>query len=1349
MKHLRLLCLYVVASLLGMAHSQADVTYEVLTDWSTGPDLRSYKNKLVEGADGDFYGTSAGGGAFGHGCIFRMSPTGDITVLASFTGVSGDLPGAEPQGRLLLASDGDFYGTTKTGGAGNFGTIFQMSSDGTATSIAEFEATNGSHPLAGLVEGDNEEFFGTTNSGGTNGNGTVFKVTTSGVIDILIDASSVFGRFDSGVTVGSDGNIYGITKLGGTNSDGGIFQMGQDGTGTTIFASFNFTGTPVFGPNSELVADADGNFYGTTQEGGAFDTGGKTGGTIYKVTPGGAISTLLSFTGVTGANKGAWPTGGLTLGADGLLYGTTIYGGSGAGDGLGTAFKVTTTGTLTTLTQLSTTSSSLPDGGVIEGTDGNFYGMGLNSIYSLTSAAVFTELADTDRKLGQNPKAGLVEGAAGEFYGVTSTGGYAGDYGTIFKITSAQVYTELGQFNGNPTSGTEGADPFGRLIKGADGNFYGTTSEGGANNFGTVFKMDVSGPSPVITTLVEFTGDTGAKKGSYPYAELCQDTNGDLYGTTMEGGVNGLGTIFKVTTNGVTFSTVLEFDGANGAYPNAGLVKGSGGFFGTTRTGGTTDLGTAFLVTSGGALTTLHDFDGLNGSYPSSTLVEVSAGEFYGTTSQGGTSDLGTIFKVTAMGVQSTLVEFDGTSGTNLGSLPLSGLIKDASNNLYGTTSEGGTDDLGTIFKVTTTGTLTTLFEFTGGTGAVLGAKPSFAPLLLAADGMLYGTSSESGDHGGGTLFRVNLNANPIIPPVVTTGTATAISDTIATLGGSVDPNATATSYYFEYGEDDNYGETTSSQSAGNGTAAANVTANITGLTPGTTYHFRLVATNTGGSFEGLDAEFTTRTFGISEVIAKGDAAPDVSGATFLKFSPPAMNDVERFAFMGKMAIGPGAVTKVNDTGIWAHNGSDDLMLIAREGSTAEDTTGVFTSFGNPVFANNDRVAFLAKLKPGVGGVTAATAAGIWSNTSGTLELVARQGQQVDTLDAGVFFSQFVTFALPHTSGVVFLAKVKGTGIKGSNDMGIWAADETNDLTLVAREGDLFDINGTDKTISTIQFLPTVKIVGGQARGFNNSGALTFRVVFSDKTQGVLTYSGGLISVAITGDDANGVTDSKFKTFSQPAIDGSGNTSFLATMQIGPGDVAKASDTGIWTESGGLTLLAREGVTAEDTNGVFASFSDPVARDDGAVAFYAKLKPGIGGVKASDAAGIWSNISGTLALIARQSQQAEGAETGVLYSAFTSIALPDVGGPVFLAKLKTKKNNVGIWATDDAGVVHIVVRTGDTLTIGGEPKIVKTLEFLPTLLGVSGQTRSFNTAGDLTFRAVFTDKTEAILKVTR
>jgi len=1347
MKYLRLLFLYTIASLLAMPHIQADVTYEVLTDWSTGPNLRGDKNKLIEGADGDFYGTSAAGGAYGHGCIFKMSPTGDVTVLGSFTGVAGDLPGSQPQGRLLLASDGDFYGTTKTGGADNFGTVFQMTPDGTMTLLAEFVGTDGRYPLAGLAEGDNEEFFGATSSGGANDTGTVFKVSTSGVIDVLFDAPGGSGKFETGLTLGSDGNFYGISKQGGANSDGAIFQIPQDGVGTNIFASFNFGAfVHTFGANSELVEDAGGNFYGTTQDGGAFDAGGKTGGTIYKVTSGGVISTLVSFTGTTGANKGAWPTGGLILGADEFLYGTTVYGGSGAGDGLGTVFKVTTTGTLTTLAQLSATSSSLPDGGVIEGSDGNFYGIGANSLYSLSSAAVFTELADTDRKLGQNPKAGLIEDAPGEFYGTTSAGGYVGDFGTIFKITSAQVYTELTQFDGNPLSGgVEGAYPFAGLINGADGNFYGATTEGGANNFGTVFKVT---PSGVLSTLAEFTGNTGAKKGSYPHGALCQDTNGDLYGTTMEGGADGLGTIFKITSGGV-FSTVLEFDGFNGSYPDAGLIKGSGGFFGTTRTGGASDLGTAFMVTSGGVLTALHEFSGTDGSNPSSSLVEVSPGELYGTTSQGGANNLGTIFKVTAMGVQTTLVEFEGTSGTSLGALPLSGLIKDASNNLYGTTSEGGADDLGTIFKVTTTGTLTTLFEFTGDTGAVLGAKPSYAPLLLATDGLLYGTTSESGDHGGGTLFRINLNANPVVPPIVTTGTATAISDTTATLGGSVDPNSTATSYYFEYGEDDNYGETTSSQGAGSGTAAVNVTANITGLTPGTTYHFRLVATNIGGTFEGLDAEFTTRTFGISEVIVKGDAAPDVSGATFLKFSPPAMNDVERFAFMGTMAVAPGGVTKANDTGIWAHNGSDDLMLIAREGSPADDTTGEFASFGNPVFANNDHVAFLAKLKSGVGGVTGATAAGIWSNTSGTLELVARQGQQVDTLDAGVLYSQFVTFALPHTGGVVFLAKVKGTGIKGSNDMGIWAADETNSLTLVAREGDLFDINGIDKTISTIQFLPTVKIVGGQTRGFNNNGDLTFRVVFTDKTQGILTYSGGLISVAITGDDANGVTDAKFKTFSQSAIDGSGNTSFLATMQIGPGDVAKASDTGIWVESGGLNLLAREGATAEDTNGVFASFSDPVARDDGSVAFYAKLKPGIGGVKASDAAGIWSNVGGSLALIARQGQQAEGAETGVLYSAFTSIALPDVGGPVFLAKLKTKKNNVGIWATDDAGVLHIVVRTGDTLTIGGEPKIVKTLEFLPTLLGVSGQTRSFNTAGDLTFRAVFTDKTEAILKVTR
>jgi hypothetical protein len=253
--------------------------------------------------------------------------------------------------------------------------------------------------------------------------------------------------------------------------------------------------------------------------------------------------------------------------------------------------------------------------------------------------------------------------------------------------------------------------------------------------------------------------------------------------------------------------------------------------------------------------------------------------------------------------------------------------------------------------------------------------------------------------------------------------------------------------------------------------------------------------------------------------------------------------------------------------------------------------------------------------------------------------------------------------------------------------------------------------------------------------------------------------AGALSLVAATGDDAPGAdADAKFLTFSQPAINDPGFAAFLGAMKIGSGNVTKADDTGIWSELGALRLIAREGGAAPDATGTtgatgnFASFGDPVFASGDHIAFLAKLKPGTGGVKGSDAAGIWSNSGGTLALVARQGSPAPDAG-GATFASFLSLGLPDTGGVVFLAKVKgrgeTGKSGTGIWAANPAGVVSLVVRTGDSLTVNGGSKTIRLLHFLPSVLGVPGQTRSFNEAGDLTFRAVFTDRTEAILKVVR
>ena len=235
-----------------------------------------------------------------------------------------------------------------------------------------------------------------------------------------------------------------------------------------------------------------------------------------------------------------------------------------------------------------------------------------------------------------------MQGSDGNFYGTTSAGGlgYDGTPGTgngmVFKITSGGTLTTL--FSFNFSNGSSPND----LVKGVDGNFYGTTANGGLYG-GTVFQLTTNG---TLTTLVFFLS-------SFPGAGLAQGSDGNFYGTTMGDSRGGHGTVFRVTTNG-ELTTLLSFSGTNGDFSLATLRLGDdGSFYGTALQGGTgynntpgSGNGTVFKITTNGTLTTLHFFNGTNGSRPLASLVQGGDGSFYGTTVGGGAYDGGTIFRL-------------------------------------------------------------------------------------------------------------------------------------------------------------------------------------------------------------------------------------------------------------------------------------------------------------------------------------------------------------------------------------------------------------------------------------------------------------------------------------------------------------------------------------------------------------------------------------------------------------------------------------------------------------------------------------------------------------------------------
>jgi len=311
------------------------------------------------------------------------------------------------------------------------------------------------------------------------------------------------------------------------------------------------------------------------------------------------------------------------------------------------------------------------------------------------------------------------------------------------KAQSTSTFSNFG------TVTNDGYASFSNLIQATDGNFYGTTSKGGINNIGTVFKIT---PGGTRTTLYSF--GTATNDGSTPDCGVAQASDGNLYGTTYSGGASNLGTVFKITTGG-TLTTLYQFSssGGDGAHPFAPPVQGSdGNFYGTTSQGGSAGYGTVFKITSGGTETVLYSFSGSGGDgrNPYNPLLQATDGNFYGTTLNGGSSNIGTIFKITSGGTKTTLYHFGSVSGD--GYNPFCALIQASDGDLYGTTHGDSVNSFGTVFKITTGGTLTTLHTFSN---VGNDARYPYAGLIQGIDGNFYGTTAGGGTGGSGTLFKM------------------------------------------------------------------------------------------------------------------------------------------------------------------------------------------------------------------------------------------------------------------------------------------------------------------------------------------------------------------------------------------------------------------------------------------------------------------------------------------------------------------------------------------------------------------------------------------------------------------
>jgi uncharacterized repeat protein (TIGR03803 family) len=387
------------------------------------------------------------------------------------------------------------------------------------------------------------------------------------------------------LTQGADGSLYGTTAQGGSNNNacasgcGTVFKIPpKGGTLTTLYNFCSQTGcTDGSSPMSSLVQAADGNFYGTTYFGGnTSECLGGGCGTVFKITPAGTLTTLYAFCALANCADGELPYAGLVQDRNGNFYGTTVAGGANNG---GTVFEITPTGKLTTLynfcSLLGCADGYNPLGELVQGSNGNFYGDAsgpYGTIFEMTPGGKLTTLFTFDGTDGASPIGGLIQAANGDFYGVAAYGSSSGycpfNYGcgTVFKITPRGEFTTLYNFC-SQTNCPDGEFPYGPLVQGTDGNFYGITRDGGTFDGGTAFAIT---PDGALTTLFSFCTLYLCMDGGFPSAGLLQDTNGTFYGTTYYGGkyhprgTIGYGTIFHFSTGLGPFVETVPTSGKMG-----------------------------------------------------------------------------------------------------------------------------------------------------------------------------------------------------------------------------------------------------------------------------------------------------------------------------------------------------------------------------------------------------------------------------------------------------------------------------------------------------------------------------------------------------------------------------------------------------------------------------------------------------------------------------------------------------------------------------------------------------------------------------------------------------------------
>jgi uncharacterized repeat protein (TIGR03803 family) len=617
----------------------------VLYSFTGGADGRWPNAGVIRDSGGNLYGTTQSGGTANSGVVYDLNTSGQERVLYSFT---GGADGGAPFAGVIRDSAGNLYGTTSSGGtvsAVHFfgaGVVYRVDPSGEETVLYSFTGgADGDEPVAGVIRDSAGTLYGTTYYGGASGWGVVYELTPAGQETALYSfAGGADGASPSaGVIRDSAGNVYGTTDYGGSaeafSGWGVVYKVDTAGQETVLHT---FTGGADGGlPYAGVIRDSAGNLYGTTISGG----GAGSLGLVFRLNTSGQETVLYAF---PGAFDGSYPEAGV-IDSSGNFYGTTSDGGT---EGWGTVFRVEASGHETVLHNFTFGDGASPNAGVIRDSAGNLYGTAYEGgtanagvVFKVDTAGNQTVLYTfTGGADGGSPEGGVIRDSAANLYGTTYYGGTA-NAGVVYKLDPAGQETVLHSFTG----GADGGYPHAGVIL-ISGKLYGTASQGGASGVGVLYVMNTAGKEKV---LYNFTG-VGAD-GSYPYAGVIPDSAGNLYGTTTAGGTWGQGMVYELDAAG-NQKALYDFTGlADGGYPRAGVVRDpSGNLYGTTQYGSGSGSGVVYeLNVSGGVWreAVLYTFTGgADGGQPYGGVVRDSSGNLYGTTYSGGSDSTGVVFKL-------------------------------------------------------------------------------------------------------------------------------------------------------------------------------------------------------------------------------------------------------------------------------------------------------------------------------------------------------------------------------------------------------------------------------------------------------------------------------------------------------------------------------------------------------------------------------------------------------------------------------------------------------------------------------------------------------------------------------